>query len=139
MNWAGAFLRCPVSAASPSAFSPGQKCAPRRRRSSAIFARILAETAWDGCPHVFHPRLIVHPDDAIESPAATVGDDMPRKKSRRMTDRRLETIRRLEAIRRLESRAVLVTGAAGGIGQATARRLASEGARLALADRDAAG
>src|SRR5258708_28982328 len=64
---------------------------------------------------------------------------MPRKKSRRMTDRRLETIRRLEAIRRLESRAVLVTGAAGGIGQATARRLASEGARLALADRDAAG
>ena len=40
---------------------------------------------------------------------------------------------------RLQGKAVLVTGAAGGIGRATAARLAAEGARLALADRDVAG
>lgn len=40
---------------------------------------------------------------------------------------------------RLVGKAILVTGAAAGIGRATAERLASEGARLALADRDAAG
>jgi meso-butanediol dehydrogenase/(S,S)-butanediol dehydrogenase/diacetyl reductase len=39
-------------------------------------------------------------------------------------------------MRELEGRVVLITGAAGGIGTATARRLASEGARLALADVD---
>lgn len=37
--------------------------------------------------------------------------------------------------RRLEGKSVLVTGAAGAIGKATAFRLASEGARLVLADR----
>jgi NAD(P)-dependent dehydrogenase (short-subunit alcohol dehydrogenase family) len=41
--------------------------------------------------------------------------------------------------RRLEKRSILVTGAAGGIGRATAERLAAEGARLTLADRDATG
>ncbi|MCI5074486.1 SDR family NAD(P)-dependent oxidoreductase [Oricola sp.] len=38
--------------------------------------------------------------------------------------------------RRLENRSILVTGATGAIGRGTAHRLASEGARLALADRD---
>lgn len=38
--------------------------------------------------------------------------------------------------RTLEGRVVLLTGAAGGIGQAIARRFTAEGARLALADRD---
>ena len=38
---------------------------------------------------------------------------------------------------RFENRTVLVTGGAGGIGLATAERFASEGARVAIADRDA--
>jgi meso-butanediol dehydrogenase / (S,S)-butanediol dehydrogenase / diacetyl reductase len=40
--------------------------------------------------------------------------------------------------RRLEGRVVLITGAAGGIGTACAKRLAGEGARLVLADLDGA-
>ena len=39
---------------------------------------------------------------------------------------------------RFESRCVLVTGAGHGIGRATAERFASEGARVVIADRDAA-
>jgi NADP-dependent 3-hydroxy acid dehydrogenase YdfG len=38
----------------------------------------------------------------------------------------------------LENRVVVVTGAARGIGESTARKLAREGARLALWDRDEA-
>ena len=40
---------------------------------------------------------------------------------------------------RLENKAILVTGAAAGIGKATAERLVSEGARVALADRNVDG
>ncbi len=40
---------------------------------------------------------------------------------------------------RLEGRVAIVTGAAGGIGRATAQRFASEGATLALIDRNEAG
>lgn len=39
----------------------------------------------------------------------------------------------------LRGRRVLITGAASGIGRATARRFAAEGARVALLDRDATG
>ena len=38
--------------------------------------------------------------------------------------------------RRLEERVAIVTGGAGGIGLATVRRLASEGARVVVADVD---
>ena len=41
--------------------------------------------------------------------------------------------------RRFEGRAVIVTGGASGIGAATARRLATEGARILVADIDEAG
>ena len=37
---------------------------------------------------------------------------------------------------RFSNKVVLVTGALGGIGSAVVRRLASEGARLAITDRD---
>ena len=40
---------------------------------------------------------------------------------------------------RIQGRKILITGAASGIGLATARRFAAEGARVALLDRDAAG
>ncbi len=40
---------------------------------------------------------------------------------------------------RFESKGIIITGAAGGIGRATAVRLASEGARLVLVDLSAAG
>jgi NADP-dependent 3-hydroxy acid dehydrogenase YdfG len=41
--------------------------------------------------------------------------------------------------RRLQGRRILITGAAAGIGQATARLFAAEGAALMLLDQDAEG
>jgi rhamnulose-1-phosphate aldolase/alcohol dehydrogenase len=48
-------------------------------------------------------------------------------------------LRRAPAPRELESKVALVTGAASGIGRATARRLASLGAAVVVADLDSAG
>jgi len=48
------------------------------------------------------------------------------------------SVRLAGAMRRFEDKAAFVTGAASGIGRATAERLAQEGARLWLADLDAA-
>ncbi|MBI2204294.1 MAG: glucose 1-dehydrogenase [Candidatus Rokubacteria bacterium] len=45
----------------------------------------------------------------------------------------------LDHRRRFADKVTVITGAAGGIGRAVAARLASEGARLALVDRDAGG
>jgi 2-hydroxycyclohexanecarboxyl-CoA dehydrogenase len=45
----------------------------------------------------------------------------------------------VSGFRGLEGRAVLVTGAASGIGSAIARRLAEEGSRVGILDRDAGG
>ena len=42
-----------------------------------------------------------------------------------------------ETVRRLDGRVAVVTGGAGGIGRATVRRMASEGAKLVVADLDA--
>ena len=42
-------------------------------------------------------------------------------------------------MRRFEGKVVIVTGAASGIGAATARRFASEGAMVALIDREEVG
>jgi NAD(P)-dependent dehydrogenase (short-subunit alcohol dehydrogenase family) len=44
----------------------------------------------------------------------------------------------MTSIRRLEGKVAIVTGGASGIGAATARRLAAEGARVAIADLNAA-
>src|SRR5687768_14445891 len=43
---------------------------------------------------------------------------------------------RKAGLRRFQGRVVIVTGAASGMGEATARRFADEGAAVVLADRD---
>jgi NAD(P)-dependent dehydrogenase (short-subunit alcohol dehydrogenase family) len=48
----------------------------------------------------------------------------------------MAAVRRLARVNRLEGKHVVVTGAGTGIGRATARRLADEGARLTLLARD---
>ena len=44
----------------------------------------------------------------------------------------------LQMTRRHEGKTVVISGAASGIGQASALRLAEEGARIVIADRDKA-
>ena len=110
--------------------------------------------SWSNAPRVGHyPQFLApnapHPQPATQAVpgppepgeeaflASRVVLPSPRSEGRRVGDEGfLRSAIEDEGPQRFQDRAVLITGAAGGLGRAAARRFAVEGARLALLDRD---
>jgi NAD(P)-dependent dehydrogenase (short-subunit alcohol dehydrogenase family)/pimeloyl-ACP methyl ester carboxylesterase len=108
---------------SPDYYEPAERYAPRLRR------RIVGAGHW--APRAQPERIARWIEgfvDQVESGGAPPGESAARRPWLRGG-----------GAEQLRDRLALVTGAASGIGEATARALAARGARVLLVDRDAAG
>ena len=105
---------------SPDYYEPAERHAPRLRR------RIVGSGHW--APRA-QPAPIARWIEEFVDQVEAGGDEAPAPGA----------WRRGGGVEQLRDRLALVTGAASGIGEATARTLASHGARVLLVDRDAEG